>query len=43
MRIVRYYILLPLVKELHIQGNVENFNLYILFPKNEVEINAVYL
>ena len=43
MRIVRDYNLLPLVKELHIQGIVEHFNLYILFRKNEVEINAVYL
>jgi len=43
MRIVCDYNLLPLVKELHIQGIVEHLNLYILLPKNEVEINAVYL
>jgi len=42
MRTGRDYNLLPLVKELHIQGIVEHFNLYIVFPKNEVEINAVY-
>lgn len=41
-RIVRNCNPLPLVKELHIQGIVEHLNLYILFPKNEVEINAVY-
>jgi len=44
MRIVRDYNLLPLVKRvIYIKGIVEHFNLYTLFPKNKVEINATHL